>query len=235
VKKHSDTSCYKTFRSYSHTRFCKWELNISKAGMLRKKPKIVAQVKGAKLQIWRTILSGIHHVAFQTSSTGCSSTLWCSTLTHTSLTILDINIKSHGQMYAHRTHSKSGSKSYRTDCYIIPSCKLQLVNPFSKSQYTKVLTLNKRSILHLLHLNILSMQFKTLQNSSIKVVYHKTVTKNQTFHCTEICTYFILLLRCNGKIYFLCISISITSFLNGLFAPQWTCTTIALVNPVIWI
>lgn len=132
----------------------------------------MAQVKGAKVQIWRTIPSGIHHVAFQTSTVS-SSTLWCSTLTHTSLTILDINIKSHGQMYAHRTHSKSGSKSYRTDCYIIPSCKLQLVNPFSKSQYTKVLTLNKRFTLHLLHLNILSMHFKTLQiMSSIKVVYH---------------------------------------------------------------
>lgn len=155
---------------------------------------------------------------------------------HIPLTILDINIKSHGQMYAHRTHSKSGSKSYRTDCYIIASCKLQLVNPYSKSQYTKVLTLNKRFILHLLHLNILSMQFKILQiMSSIKVVYHKTVTKNQTFHCTETCMYFIFLLRCNGKIYFLHISISITSFLNGLFAPRWTYTTIALVNPVIWI
>lgn len=30
-----------------------------------KKPKIVAQVKGAKLQIWRTIPSGTHHVAFR--------------------------------------------------------------------------------------------------------------------------------------------------------------------------
>lgn len=104
---------------------------------VKKKPKIVAQVKGAKFQIWRTI--PFWHTPRHISDffTRCSSTLRCSTLTHTSLTTLDINIKSHGQNYAHRTHSKSAYKSYRTDCYIIPSCKLHLVNPFSKSQYTK--------------------------------------------------------------------------------------------------